>query len=898
MSGCCGQGPVIVSGAAATPRVDTEGTLLCDVLPDGTLAGVALVEAIYDASSGERVGTRTVDPVTGAPYTPVGTLQACLPAASPDCESPTTPTATVGLCLADGSPIAVTVVRDCTGAVTSEGWLNLTTGAYSAGAPPAGTVACGDARTITVSGTFCDVDAAGEVVGLVLVEYTYGEDGAVSAVRLVDAVTGGTYTPAGTVTVCPAGVEQPERDVVQLCDTSADGTVTAFVRDYARDENGAIVGHSDYGLDGAPYTPVGTIGTCDPDCRQCETIELCDSDPSGASTTSLEIASVLEFFAAGGQVDAPAATARTLMDGGTAVTGPDTAAFNGTVVRSVAWRVVADCPDCVDETGTVTVTASIDVEALGPDITCGATGGLNLFNGTSIVAGDGMPNNTPVGFTDTLTVSAAVPVSALLAGDIYIRFGADTGQNNSSCGNVHNSWQLSAFTYSTTALPTAAGCGKSFLRTVCRDCTGAVTSTADYEPDGVTPYTPVGAVGPCITCPGPGCCQPVQVCIAATATETIEFVSNEAKVYDNTVDTVWTWTPTGDANGPAANATWYNMYRTQFGPAWSATDTAPTRKAGWVSPHPNARTANTGLPGEGPTLSGSVASPQPWWARASFSLPAAADPASIRVQITVLNADQVAKRFRLNNGAWQTMTGGSYQGAAYTFGPGTLPGAQPGTNTLYFEVDETVVDSPSNGAGVMAHFIVTYDVPGLGVRSWTRMVCCDGSAYYLDEDGARQEELPPSSALVACGSSPDPVALCDDNGTFLRHVSYVGDQVLTTDTDLNGSAYAPVGPVRSCGSTQQADQPVQTGIRRVTGTTAQALKTEFPGLQSVSLSVLADVVNVTMTNGAAQPVPAGATLTWSVTDTDDSSLSLATFAGASAAASYLVNWTYKTTAAG
>ncbi|MGW4173509.1 hypothetical protein ACWEGX_42190 [Streptomyces chartreusis] len=50
-----------------------------DVLPDGTVAGVALVEPVYDTSSGDRVGTRTVNPVTGAAYTPTGTLQACTP---------------------------------------------------------------------------------------------------------------------------------------------------------------------------------------------------------------------------------------------------------------------------------------------------------------------------------------------------------------------------------------------------------------------------------------------------------------------------------------------------------------------------------------------------------------------------------------------------------------------------------------------------------------------------------------------------------------------------------------------------------------------------------------------------------------------------------------------------
>jgi hypothetical protein len=233
---------------------------MCDVLADGTVAATVLVEPIYDTNTGARVATRITDPATGTDYTPVGEIRVC--AASPDCESPTTPVTSVGLCLADGTPIAVTVTRDCTGAVTSEGWLNLVTGAWSAGAVPAGTVACGDSRSIQVSGTFCDIDGAGEVVGLVLVEYTYDTDGAIAAVRLVDAVTGDTYTPTGTVTVCPAGVEQPERDLLQLCDTATDGAITPFVRDYARDENGQITGHTDYDLDGAPYTPTGTVGVC------------------------------------------------------------------------------------------------------------------------------------------------------------------------------------------------------------------------------------------------------------------------------------------------------------------------------------------------------------------------------------------------------------------------------------------------------------------------------------------------------------------------------------------------------------------------------------------------------------------------------------------------------------
>ncbi|MFF5668802.1 hypothetical protein ACFY8S_01475 [Streptomyces hygroscopicus] len=479
MSGCCGQGPVIISGgAAATPRVDVEAVVLCDVLPDGTVAATVLVEPIYDTSSGARVGTRIVDPATGTEYTPTGTLTVCGapadgctrqitvrsmcddttgdgtgdttyvevwaldpcdggapaflgayrdgdfaqpynpvspvdcpetrtdtpvvlgtvcydagggtvrtaavlkcagctdaavtyldvetgatltaptlapcvdPAATvtdvetwplcvldtdgtvlqyvraeqvydaqgapsgpprivdavtggpvaipggatlgvcPDsapCASPTTPITSVGLCLADGTPIAVTATRDCDGTVTSGGWINLTTGAWSAGAPPAGTVACGDSRSVQVSGTFCDLAPDGNVLGLVLVEYSYAADGTISGVRLVDATTGATYTPQGEITVCPAGVEQPEQDIVQLCDVQPDGTAVPMIRDYRRDELGAVTGHSDYTLDGAPYTPTGTVGTCQPETEppqpERDLTVLCDTAADGTVTT-------------------------------------------------------------------------------------------------------------------------------------------------------------------------------------------------------------------------------------------------------------------------------------------------------------------------------------------------------------------------------------------------------------------------------------------------------------------------------------------------------------------------------------------------------------------------------------------------------------------------------------
>ncbi|MGO4424766.1 hypothetical protein AB4Z54_40270, partial [Streptomyces sp. MCAF7] len=137
-------------------------------------------------------------------------------------------------------------------------------------------MACGDSRAFELAGLLCDVDpATGDVLGLVLVEYAYNPDGSLAAVRLVDPATGDTYTLQGELRNCPAGTEQPDLDLTVLCDIAADGTVTAFVRDYRRDDNGQITGHTDYTLDGTPYTPAGEVGACQQPGSDTEVLTLC-----------------------------------------------------------------------------------------------------------------------------------------------------------------------------------------------------------------------------------------------------------------------------------------------------------------------------------------------------------------------------------------------------------------------------------------------------------------------------------------------------------------------------------------------------------------------------------------------------------------------------------------------
>ncbi|MEV5013515.1 hypothetical protein ACIGW1_05115 [Streptomyces sp. NPDC053780] len=149
---------------------DSETVTLCDAngpfLRRYTwLNGVASYEDFALDGATPHVVTGTVGACTGDSGTPG------------ECAEPTTPAATLGLGLADGTPLAVLITRDCDGVATQGGWLNLFTGTYTSGPPPAGVAACGDARAFELAGLLCDVDpATGDGLGLVLVEYAYNPD--------------------------------------------------------------------------------------------------------------------------------------------------------------------------------------------------------------------------------------------------------------------------------------------------------------------------------------------------------------------------------------------------------------------------------------------------------------------------------------------------------------------------------------------------------------------------------------------------------------------------------------------------------------------------------------------------------------------------------------------------
>ncbi|KAA9379622.1 hypothetical protein F5972_08170 [Microbispora cellulosiformans] len=383
------------------------------------------------------------------PHVVMGQVGPC--PAGPDCDNPTTPAATVGLCLPDGTPIATIITRDCSGTVTQAGWINLATGLYSAGAPPVGVTACGESRSITTAGVFCDIDSTGEVVGLVLVEYSYNPDGSIASVRLVDATTGGTYTPAGTVTACPVGAEQPEQDLAVLCDTQPDGTVTAFLRDWRRDEIGQVVGHTDYALGGGPYTPTGSVGVCQPEpeppCTSTHTLTLCDVAADGTSTPFLR---------------------RLTLDCTGTVTASADTTLDGVTPYAPAGTVGVCQPEPDAPCSTAHILTLCDVAADGTSVpflrrvTIGCDGTVNSVTDTGM---DGATVYSPTGSVGVCQPEPDTP--------------CETAQVIALCDVAPD------------------GSSTAFLRRVTIGCDGTVIATADTGMDGVTPYAPAGTVGVC-----------------------------------------------------------------------------------------------------------------------------------------------------------------------------------------------------------------------------------------------------------------------------------------------------------------------------------------------------------------------------------------------------------------
>ncbi|MFF5045684.1 hypothetical protein [[Kitasatospora] papulosa] len=740
---------------------ETETVPLCDTAPDGTVTAFLRRYTFLN-------GTATYEDVAldgQTPHVVAGTVGLCDTADS--CAEPTTPAATLGLCLADGTPIAVVVTRDCDGTVTQDGWLNLITGTYAAGGPPVGTMACGNPRSITTAGTFCDVDpGTGDVLGLVLIEYTYGADGSVDSVRLVDAVTGTTYTPAGEVTTCPAGVEQPERDVIQLCDTAPSGEVTEFVRDYVRDEAGAITGHSDYGLDGAPYTPAGAVGRCVQNCHDCTTAVLCDLPDSAATAPVLD----------------PASTNNDGAHSGVAANGVGWSVSGGRGGSDPAnWWSVVFFPG----TGgnfVLTLTRPVAVTwgvRLGLTAT-NALGTLTMPVGS--VATYVHPLHTWNPATRTLTAKVGASVSNTAHTSTFAHSGPLTALQFSgpSSGLQTSARKVGDFQITPVEQP--------FLRTTCRDCAGDVTTITNTRLDGATAYTPLGTVGVCSAAPDEQC-VPVplgEVCYSPALTSATLSL------------------------GTAVDGTWQQ-----------ATSPTPVSAPATLTYAP----APVGVP-----VSTAGVGPVTGEARAGLGT-ALGDTALgfsyLRRQFTTTSAiTAVALAATADDRPHRIWLDGVVV-ADYSVTPGSPSLSDPNAhNQSWSPVTNAAVNLPA-GAHTLFYEWASHGGP---TREWgaldVRLTLnerapsaraqsvqhCDGTKTLIDiETGltvpatATLVACPDDSGSAACCPEAEVVQLCDtdDAGTvvaFLRHVTYEGGvPASSTDTALDGiTPYTPVGTVGRC----------------------------------------------------------------------------------------------------
>ncbi|MFJ1695662.1 hypothetical protein ACIOHC_11005 [Streptomyces sp. NPDC088252] len=416
-----------------------------------------------------------------------------IPCAAPEPEPPTPPCcspgiASTGLCLADGTPISVLAVSACgdcgadAAAPEVSGWLNLLTGVFTEGAPPPGTEAClGQPQQFEV-GQWCDLDADGEVIAPVLVEYEYGDTGQLTGVRTLTP-GGDPYTVVGTLGLCPGAVDDIEYLV--LCDTLPDGTTVEFLRGLTPNGDGTSTAY-DVTLDGTTaYTPVGKVGRCVKTCRDCTTQVLCDTDVMPPATIAGTAASGTLSNGVAWTATGPSAFPPNQQGDGAAWWGlalfpnpslpvtkfafdqPITAEFSVLMVHSTG-------------TGAKENTAQLPAGAQPLSLPPGYT----YDRATSILSVDA-----------TLTDCAPLTAPARANSARFRVTGVSSfalqylGTKNvlTACARIGN-WLFGAVDVSL---------GGQFLRTVCRDCSGTTTTVTDTLLDGLTPYTPAGTVGVC-----------------------------------------------------------------------------------------------------------------------------------------------------------------------------------------------------------------------------------------------------------------------------------------------------------------------------------------------------------------------------------------------------------------
>ncbi|MGO4751738.1 hypothetical protein AB4212_24505, partial [Streptomyces sp. 2MCAF27] len=336
-----------------------------------------------------------------------------------------------------------------------------------------------------------------------------------------------------------------------------------------------------------------------------------------------------------------------------------------------------------------------------------------------------------------------------------------------------------------------------------------------------------------------------QICLIRTGEA--EFATNQRNATAG-VDADWQWS--NSTGGP-----WWPMYDVAGITAWTVRDTDTAAPAHWVAPYQDTMTC----PPAGATTPGV---PHTWFARASWTLPSDVDPASIQISASVLNADNDVVQWRLNDGAWQPVAGGVFNGAAVTFAPTSVPGARAGLNEIIVQMLEVGEPCPGpNAAGIMLHVKATYDYPML---AWTEIIEPDGSVYYLDENGRRQDAIPDAYRKVPCpGGECCPEKPCRDTSTLLLCDLPTDGAPNPTVTDTDSGPYYPYSTgVPTAGAQALWDggtltfpdaagpQPGTTGTVRTAAAIVQAPRPVCDA-GTVHVSVQVDAAQLGPDNGCA-----------------------------------------------
>ncbi|WP_199570531.1 hypothetical protein [Streptomyces murinus] len=691
------------------------------------------------------------------------------------------------------------IERDCVGTTQQTGWMNLVTGAYSTGVPPAGMTACGDTRSIQVSGVFCDLAPDGTVYGLVLTEYHYADDGSIDSVRLVSAATGETYVLQGTLSICPGGDDESPgepvhtRQIVERCgcdDTDGDGIGDLrYVELWSVDTSGEtepfLVGTY---LDGdftQPYVPVAPVdcpGTGDdesPGDLPCarQVVERCgcdDTDGDGIGET---------FYTELWAVDPCGGAAPSLLG----------AWLDGDFDQPYTPTNPVPC-----QTGATGGETRYDVEPIPLCVidTEGSGGVLQRIL-AEIVYDTTTGERTGVRYVDQATGD---PVA--LPGGTTIAVCPDAGAE--PCASSVTTLRLCDL--NPDVAPDAEGkrCATPFLRHLVFDCTGALVDQHDTGLDGAA-YTPVEVVD---------CANGIPALVEVP------------------------WNITGIAPDPAdtARGLIYTL----------SPDDDPSITA-TVAVHVTSN-INSTCPATPPNYA--VSNPCTY----TFTPDATLQDVATYVRVDLLDFDSFEPVSSLNprpdrlggtavfsgNNVVPTVSNGV--GEMYYDGPPAQMSYRVGNtgggtscSALSFAAVSLKPEGccgctgdgggADNGRTVQELCVISTAAPDT-VQTWTRIIEADGTTiYYLDPAGQRFDTtLPAGFIIVACapptGATVQVIPLCDTAAdgevtAFLRHVvaDDTGATTTVTDTTLDGTTpYTTVGTVGVCGETgEEEESPGELG---------------------------------------------------------------------------------------